>query len=288
VRVAWLFAACGAVAMTVPILVASIQQREQIAWLSELPVVTVWTVLGKPAFDSSWLVAAIAWCALLVLVIRVRSIWSRPHGSVFLLAGAWLVVPLVLLLAADALIGPLYNARYLSFVVPAAAILLAVAFTLMSRVHVTWLLVGAVAVASAPTYVAQRTPFAKDAGSDLFEIADFIQLNATTGDGIYLQDTGRSTLRPRLALYAYPEAFVGTDDIAFEASFTTTGTFSDETRSLDQIESNMGGLDRIWVVTAGAPGSAAAEKIDAALHAMRFVDTRTHQTNRSTIIRYDR
>ncbi|WP_146072712.1 hypothetical protein [Cryobacterium sp. Y62] len=54
-----------------------------------------------------------------------------------------------------------------------------------------------------------------------------------------------STCRIRLALYAYPVAFTSTEDIAFEASFTTTGTFSDETRSLDEIESKLVGLERI-------------------------------------------
>ena len=288
VLMSWLLAASAAVAMTVPIIVISVQQREQIAWLSELPVVTVWTVLGKPVFDSSWLVAAIAWCALLILAIRCRTIWSGLHGSSFRLAAAWLSVPVVLLLAADIVVGPLYTARYLSFIVPAAAVLLAVSFTLASRASISWLLVCVVALASAPTYVVQRGPFAKDAGSDLAEIADYIHSNARAGDGIYLQDTGRSTLRPRLALYAYPEAFTDTDDIAFKAPFTSTGTFSDQTRSLDEIEPRLAALNRFWVITAGSPDSAIAQETGEAVHMMGLFEAKLHTTNRSTIVLYER
>jgi mannosyltransferase len=284
----WLLAASGAVVAALPMLILSVQQKEQIAWLADLPVVTMWTILGKPAFDSSWLVAAIAWCALLVLAFRCRTIWSGPQGSTFRLAAAWFSVPLVLLLTADPIVGPLYNARYLSFIAPAVAVLLAIALTLPSRSTVAWALVGALVVASAPTYVAQRGPFAKDGGSDLSQIAGYIHSHAIPGDGIYLQDTGKATLRPRLALYAYPAAFTGTEDVAFEAPFTTTGTFSDQTRSLDEIEPKLAGINRIFVVTAGSSDTDAARKADAALQSMEFFGTSSYKTNRSVVTLYER
>jgi mannosyltransferase len=195
---------------------------------------------------------------------------------------------MLLLLIADAVVGPLYTARYLSFTVPAAAVLLAIAFTLSSRSVVGWILVGVLALASAPTYSAQRGPFAKNGGSDLSQIADYVHSNAVPGDGIYLQDTGSVTLRPRQALYAYPAAFAGTEDVAFEAPFTTTGTFSDRTRSLDEIGPKLVGVDRIWVVTAGLASSDVARKADAALQAMGFFDTSSRRTNRSVINLYER
>lgn len=288
VLVPWLFAASGAVVAALPVLVLSVQQREQIAWLSDLPVVTLWTILVRPAFDGSWLVAAIAWCALLVLAFKFRTIWSGPQGSAFRLAAACFSVPLVLLLAADALVGPLYNARYLSFIAPAVAVLLAIAFTLSSRSTVAWALVGALLLASAPTYISQRGPFAKDGGSDLSQIADYVHSHAIPGDGIYLQDTGKATLRPRLALYAYPAAFAVTEDIAFEAPFTTTGTFSDQTRSLDEIGPRLVGIDRIWVVTAGLASTNATRKAEATLQSTGFLGTSSYKTNRSVVTLYER
>ena len=288
VLVPWLFAATGAVAAALPILALSVQQKKQIAWLSDQPVVNAWTILVEPAFDSSWLVAVIAWCALLMLAFRFRTIWSGPLGSLFRLAAISFSVPLVLLLIADAFVGPLYTARYLSFTVPAVAVLLAIALTLSSRSIVAWILVGVLALASVPTYIAQRGPFAKNGGSDLSQIADYVHSNATPVDGIYLQDTGSVTLRPRQALYAYPSAFAGTEDVAFEAFFTTTGTFSDQTRSLDEIGPKLERVDRIWVVTAASAGSDAARKTAAALQSMGFFNTTSHKTNRSVITLYER
>jgi len=64
----WAIAAGTAVLASLPLLVVSVAQKEQIAWLSDQPVVNVWTILVEPAFDSSWLVAAIALMALIVLV----------------------------------------------------------------------------------------------------------------------------------------------------------------------------------------------------------------------------
>jgi mannosyltransferase len=288
ILVPWLIAASAAAATALPILLVSVTQKDQIAWLADQPVVNAWTILVEPMFDSSWLVAAAAWCALFLLAYRSRTIAPGPQLGLFRLAGAWFIVPLVLLLTADAFIGPLYTARYLSFTVPAIAILLAIAFTMPARSIVSWILVAALALASVPTYIAQRGPFAKNGGSDLSQIADYIHSNAATGDGIYLQDTGSITLRPRQALYAYPAAFAATADIAFEETFTTTGTFSDRTRSLDEIGPELVGVDRIWVVTAGSLASDAAGEAEAALVPMGFFRAASYSTNRSLIALYDR
>ncbi|WP_166793154.1 glycosyltransferase family 39 protein [Cryobacterium lactosi] len=287
ILVPWLIAASAAAATALPILLMSVTQKDQIAWLADQPVVNAWTILVEPAFDSSWLVAATAWCALLLLAYRAQKKAPGPQRGLFRLAGVWFIVPPVLLLTADALIGPLYTARYLSFTVPAIAILLAIACTMPARSIVAWILVAALALASVPTYIAQRGPFAKNGGSDLSQIADYIRSNAATGDGIYLQDTGSITLRPRQALYAYPDAFTATADIAFEAPFTATGTFSDRTRSLAEIGPQLVGVHRIWVVTAGSLDSDAAREAGAALQPMGFVEATTHTTNRSLITLYE-
>jgi mannosyltransferase len=288
VFVPWLTAASVTVVTALPLLVVSVTQKEQIAWLADQPVVNAWTILVEPAFDSSWLVAAIAWCTLLVLAYRYRAALPDAPRGMALLAAAWFVAPLMLLLTADVAIGPLYTARYLSLTVPAIAILLALAFTMRPRPVVTWILVGVLALASAPTYIAQRGPFAKNGGSDLNQIADYVHSNAAVGDGIYLQDTGSVTLRPRQALYAYPEAFADATDVAFEASFTTTGTFSDRTRSLDELWPELLGVTRIWVVTAGSAGSDAAREAGVVLEPMGFFDASVHETNRSLITLYER
>lgn len=280
VLVRWVIAAVAVVAACLPTLIVSVQQKEQIAWLSDQPVVNVWTILVEPAFDSSWLIAAIAWVAVVILVVRRRSVPAVPLG----LAAAWVIVPLGLLLVADVAIGPLYTARYLSFTVPGMAILLALAFTRTPRTSVTWLLVGAVAVAGLPTYLAQRGPVAKNGGSDFAQIADYIHSQASPGDAIYLQDTGSVTLRPRQALYAYPHQFADVVDIAFVAPFTATGTFSDTTIAWEDMGRELAGVDRIWVVMAGTSVSDA----ETVLLPLGYVEGPRHETNRSVIAVYVR
>ena len=279
----WLVAAGVVVVACVPLLIVSVGQKEQIAWLSDQPVVNVWTILVEPAFDSSWLVAAIAWITILVLAVRGRRVLASRDGDLLRLAAVWVLLPLVLLLGADAVIGPLYTARYLSFTVPGMAILLAVAFTRTPRTGVTWILVGAVALAGLPTYLAQRGPVAKNGGSDLAQIADYIDTQARPGDAIYLQDTGAVTLRPRQALYAYPEKFADVRDVAFIAPFTTTGTFSDVTVAWPDIRSQLENVDRIWVVEAGT----SMADTNALLLPLGYLKHRSYQTNRSVIALYE-
>ena len=278
VLVWWVIAAGVVVAACLPILIVSVQQKEQIAWLSDQPVVNAWTILVEPAFDSSWLAAAIAWTAVVILVVRRRSVPAGPLR----LAAAWVVVPLVLLLVADVAMGPLYTARYLSFTVPGMAVLLAIAFTRTPRNSVTWILVGVVFFASLPTYLAQRGPVAKNGGSDLAQIAGYIHTQARPGDAIYLQDTGSVTLRPRQAIYAYRHEFADVVDVAFIAPFTATGTFSDLTTAWEDIGPELAGVDRIWVVMAGT-SMADAEIV---LLPRGYAESPPHAPNRSVIALY--
>lgn len=288
VLVPWALAAASAAVASAPIFILAVLQKDQIAWLAEQPTVNVWTILVEPAFDSSWLVAAIAWCALAAIAVRGRETWSGDQGVLFRLAATWFLVPLVVLLAADAIVGPLYTARYLSFTTPAVAVLLAIAFTRSSRTYVPWVLVGVLVLAGLPTYLAQRGPSAKNGGSDLAEIADYIHANARAGDAIYLQDTGSVTRRPRQALYAYPDSFSSTEDVSFEASFATTGTFSDQTKPLDDLAPELARVDRIWVATANAAGSKADIAARTSLDSLGFVEVSAHETNRSFITLYER
>ena len=280
----WAIAAGTAVLASLPLLVVSVTQKEQIAWLSDQPVVNVWTILVEPAFDSSWLVAAIALMALIVLVARRRALRARGDNALLSLAVSWAVLPVAILLIADKAIGPLYTARYLSFTVPGLAILLALVFTSTPRHGVTWALIAALALAAFPTYLAQRGPYAKNGGSDLSQIADYIHRHAAPGDAIYLQDTGSVTHRPRQALYAYPQEFDGVGDIAFLEPFTTTGTFSDETVAWPDVGPELVGVDRVWVVMAGASLADAST----VLLPLGFEEQLPYETNRSVIALYEK
>jgi mannosyltransferase len=79
ILVPWLIAASAAAATALPILLVSVTQKDQIAWLADQPVVNAWTILVEPMFDSSWLVAAAAWCALFLLAYRSRTTAPGPQ-----------------------------------------------------------------------------------------------------------------------------------------------------------------------------------------------------------------
>lgn len=189
---------------------------------------------------------------------------------------------------ADAAVGSVFTPRYLSFAVPAIAVLLALAFTITPLRPVAWLLVAALALACAPGYLAQRAPLAKNNGSDLAQIAGYIQSHAEPGDGVYLEDSGFGNTQPRLALSAYPASFAHTKDVAFTRSFATTGGFSDVTLGLLRIGERLDGIDRLWLVTAGPPATGELSAAPSILGTHGFAARSAFETNRSTIVLYQR
>ncbi|MFE6966469.1 glycosyltransferase family 39 protein [Agromyces sp. NPDC057679] len=288
VLLAWLAAAVLAGLVTFPLIQAGLRQKKQISWIAYQPGRDLWGILSEPAFQLSRDVATGASVVALVLALCFARRLSAARRRLLGLALAWFFIPLLVLLMADAAIGSVFTPRYLSFAVPAVAVLLALAFTITPLKPVAWLLVAALALACAPGYLAQRTPLAKNDGSDLAQIADYIQRHAEPGDGVFLEDSNFGNTQPRLALSGYPAAFANTTDVAFVRSFTTTGGFSDITIGFDQLGSRLDGIDRLWLVTAGSPGTGELHGAPYLLGAHGFAAVSQHETNRSTIVKYER
>jgi mannosyltransferase len=93
-----------------------------------------------------------------------------------------------------------------------------------------------------------RAETGKPGGQDLRAIAETIHERARPGDAFLLGDTGTVTLRPRVALAAYPASFAGLDDIALVASYASTGTYSDVLLDDDALPGALAAVRRIWVV----------------------------------------
>ncbi|MDQ1575545.1 MAG: mannosyltransferase [Microbacteriaceae bacterium] len=286
ILLSWLVAAALACVTSAPLVQLSIGQKEQIAWLSDQPVVNVWTIVVEPWFESSWLVAAIAWAAIAALAFRFKRM-ARPSAfNAFVLAGAWAFVPLALLLSADAVAGPLYTSRYLSFTAPGLALLLALAVVSFKR----WIggsILVALIVAAAPTYIAQRQPFAKNGGSDLREIAETVASHASPGDAFFLQNDGPVTLRPRLAFNAYPSLFASLDDVALIRSDLTKGHYADVTFTPDELPYRVANTHAVWVVTS-TQGSHDATEIGVVLGNRGLHEVATYRLNRDTVSKYSR
>ncbi|RZU65134.1 mannosyltransferase [Microterricola gilva] len=284
----WLVTAALVTLAALPLIWAGLDQKGQISWIAYEPTRDLWALLTEPAFQLSRDVAALACVAALLIALCFARRLSGGRRRLAGLALAWFFMPLLVLLMADAAVGSVFTPRYLSFAVPAVAVLLAIAFTLTPLKPVAWLLVLGLALACLPGYLAQRAPLAKNHGSDLAQIADHIEENALPGDGIFLDDPDFGNTQPRLALSGYPAAFANTRDVAFTRSFSTTGGFSDITRDLEWLGDGLDGIDRLWVVTAGEPGSPEARSARLVLGSQGFVDVSETETNLSTIVLFER
>ena len=227
-----------------PIAVLAAGQGGQIAWLDAQPV-NVYTVGVESFYLSSWWGALFA-VALLVLWFARR---RREAQSVAArMAAAWLAIPALALLAASALFSPTFTPRYLSMCAPALALLVGMAITSW-RQRTSAVLLAVTLLLALPTAVSVRTEDAKPGGQNFRQVANIIRNNARANDGFLLANTGTVTLRPRLALAAYPDAFDGLDDLALLTSYQTTGTYSDALVDSVVVERRELEKSRIWIVT---------------------------------------
>jgi mannosyltransferase len=188
---------------------------------------------------------------------------------------AWLVLPPAALLAVNAVV-PMSTGHSLSLVTPAVAILLAAAVDAAAgwtvgraraprrpgpgaavwtaprgwlRPVASLLGVALVAAIAMPAYLAQRSPFAKDGGSDWAQVAAIVQRHATPGDDIVFDETTRPSRRPRLAMHVYPQQFADVVDVTLDMPYTNVAGLWDTTYGIRRVGSRIDDGDgRVWLV----------------------------------------
>lgn len=284
-------AAAVAVGALVPFLLVVIGERGQIDWLAEGSPVNGWTVGVEPWFDeNAWVAGAcIAVLAAGVIVTvrrhgRIRLARDAARSPLVVHALAWAIVPFVLLLAAQAALGPLYLPRYLTFTTPALALLIAASLLSLPWRRAAVVGLAALVVIAAPGWIAQRGPYAKNGGSDLRQLADTVAAHARPGDAIAFEEDDAQ--HPREALYAYPDRFAGLHDIAVVQRFPTTGTFSDRTVDAQQLP--LEGVDRLWWAASSRVDDCAALP-DAAIFARDGLHVAaTYPVHRTTVCLFER
>ena len=182
----------------------------------------------------------------------------------------------------------MYAYRYLSICAPAAAILVAVGIAgLRPRWAqvVTLLLLVALA---APGYVAQRTDFAKDDGSDWRQTADILRAEARPRDAVVFDESTRPSRRPRLAMHLYPAAFVGLNDITLDQSYADGDGLWDTTIPLAAATSRLAGTHRVWLLqNVGSSQTAAGTDLDV-LQRAGFTVASSRTINRTILIEMTR
>ncbi|WP_259177203.1 glycosyltransferase family 39 protein [Mycetocola sp. BIGb0189] len=271
----------------IPLVRAGYGQRGQIAWLSGQPIVNAWTTLVEPWLDGSWLLAILVIVLLIIAGRRLPQILARFGTPPVALAAAWAFAPLILMLIANSLFGPLYTSRYMSFTTPGFALLLALAVSVFSRRWIVWALVGVIALASLPTYVAQRGPNAKQNGVDFLQTAQTIAEHASPGDAFFLQNDKTTTIRPRLTVNGYPSAFARLDDLAFVRSDLENGNFNDVTLPPRKLGERLHGVRTVWVAgSTHTTPEIAAMKRELARHG--FVEQERYPLRRTVVTEYVR
>lgn len=284
----WLQAIALTIVLAAPIVLAGYAQRQQIAFLARRHYATAQSALvgqwfgWAPTAVMGWLLIAAA-VAPMISTFRRSGRW--PAGSLIVLT--WVVAPTALLLIGNALLSPMYNLRYASFCVPGVALLMAsgvrtvadLARTSAARRGIVAASLVVLVSLAAPRYLAQRTPYAKNSGSDLRQTAQVIASHASPGDAIVFDESTKPSKRPRLALDLYPGSFAGLDDIGLATPFPRRTKLWDAVTPLGQIGSKIAAHSVIWFVQ--LDGSTSTDL--ASLKADGFTLTRTIPVHRTTV-----
>lgn len=276
---AWGIAVAAAVVALSPLIYWAIRERKQISYLQTADAVNAQS-LGVDQWFGNLGLAIVAWGLIAVAavfairaMVRARSrrrgeptdALQLPRGratafraagiltprepglpSLFVVAATWAFIPMLLLLAGD-LVSAMYTVRYLSFAAPAVALLIGLALALPARRWVSVVGLVAVLAASVPSYVYQRTPFAKNE-SDWAQIAETVKTHAKAGDAIVFDQTIKPSRRPRLALRTYPAAFAGLNDVTLAVPFQKNTWWWDQVHTIGAVAGKFRDIDRVWAV----------------------------------------
>lgn len=287
----WVVSTAAAGAACLPFALLATSQQGQIAFLARRDVTSPDKLFVDQWFGSLPL-AALAWGAVVFATFWAVHSWRRrpprdgdaDRRMLIGVALAWLLVPMALLLLADAVAGPLYTGRYLSFSAPAAAILIAAT---LAAIRPRWLAAVAAAAAlvlAVPFAVSQRTPTAKF-GSDWAEVSAYVGAHSRPGDGIVFDEGVRPSRKPRLALRLYPDGFRDTADLGLVRSYETTAGLWDVVKPLAELPHALGDRDRVWVVARSKEGTSDDRH---ALERAGFSLADTHRLASDTISLYTR
>lgn len=263
----WLVTTGIAFLLCVPFALLCFTQRGQVAFLAHRDVTSAAKILVNQWFgDLTFAIPAWALIAISIVVAarrpRVADDRARPYTTaradahkLTALAAAWLFAPMGVLLLANAIVGPLYTGRYVSFSAPAAAILMALAIMALRPLPVRLAATALVLALALPLAVEQRGPYAKF-GSDWAQISEHIEAEGEPGDGIVFDENVRPSRKPRLALRLYPEGFQNVTDLGLVRDYGDTSHLWDQVSPLDDLPHALVDHDRIWVVSRSAEGTA--------------------------------
>lgn len=242
------------VAPALPVAVAAVTQRGQVAWIEKvgpgevigLPRVFLGGFLGNLFSMSQIMLSSV------VLVVSVAlALWAyagrrgdqaagqpgpiRPGPMAVIVLG-WIVTPALLLLAAGTVL-PLYDPKYAAISAPALALLFGggVAGRRSWRVPVALVLMTVLGV---QYWTAIRQP---DAKGDILAVARTVEGVARPGDALWVQHDSLA----RVARYAYPAAFDGLRDLTLDRDLESSDSLWETEIPVTEAGPRLNGVSRI-------------------------------------------
>lgn len=297
----WLLATALGAALAIPVIVFAAAEMGQIAFLSSRVTLDfTGFFVGQWFFSESFAIAA--WicilCALAAFGIRtwLRHRTATPMGGMLrvpspggdapalaVVAVAWAALPTGILLTANT-VHALYAGRYLSFVMPAIAVLIGSGICLLARRWIIVAAIGVLAALSVPTYLHQRGPYGMPGGSDWSEVAATIAQNSHRGDAIVFTEGGSPSQNPRSAKYLYPEAFGGLNDVTLVTPYALSTGLWDVTEPVSQAGERLAhGNGRVWLVLHRGAGTPSHPRELAGLKALGYTVARTIPENHDVV-----
>lgn len=133
-----------------------------------------------------------------------------------------------------------------------------------------------------PSYLAQRTQYAKDGGSDLRQVAQTIHDNAHVNDAVVFDETVRPSRKPRLAADLYPDQITGLVNLQLVTPYWKRAGLWDRVAQLDSLGQPLGHQTVVWAVE--LRGSSSTDQI--VLEKLGFTLERTIPVHRTVIYKF--
>jgi mannosyltransferase len=302
--VRWAIATGAAVVVASPNIIASILERGQVAFLATRDT-TGFSSLTVGLWFTNWWIAVVAWALIVVALgfwirraIMTRgastpgraigdTVTGRPSAEV--VAFAWLLVPGGILLLSTLIVAD-FSGRYLSMSAPGAAMAMAIGIDRLAtrRIGFGIAATALVLAISAPTYLAQRTPYAKNE-SDWAEVSATIGAHASPGQAVVFDESSRPSVSPRLAYRTYPAGFRGLVDVTLKTPYWEASTWHDRALTVPQAlaAGRFTGHSTVWLIEYAYPGHVDSSGL-AELQAAGYSVAKSYRTHRSEIIELTR
>lgn len=293
--VRFLGCAVVAVAVSAPLIATVSAQSAQVSWISKYvynPILRV-TDLFFPNSALLMLFALVLLVALATRAVRRRRMRLRRGLSmVTVVTLPWLIVPIVLLAVYSALVTPAFLTRYLSYVSPAAAILLAVGFGWLAGRHTVrtvstaWILAVLFVVLALPSVHMQHARLAKPVAIDYRGPADHVAKTVAPTDCLVYGQLTKAHQNARYIAYGYPQIAAGRDIMLdrTRGSAVERGELWDANLPDGELGARAADCRRVVVIT----DAAAAAGPRSALLAAGFVEGAPYGGPNLQILRFDR